>query len=47
VLKRGRFIRLNGPSIRTLHLKLDDALKDESDQDDELAGISTPPSMWP
>ena len=34
VLERGRLIRLDGPSVRTLHLKLDDALKDESDQDD-------------
>jgi hypothetical protein len=40
VLERGRLIRLDGPSIRTLHLKLDDALKDESDQDDEVARIS-------
>src|SRR4030095_15535921 len=40
VLEGGRLIRLDGPSIRTLHLKLDDALKDESDQDDEVARIS-------
>ena len=40
VLEHGRLIRLDGPSIRTLHLKLDDALKDESDQDDEVARIS-------
>src|SRR6476620_2548128 len=31
VLERGRLIRLDAPSIRTLHLKLDDALKDDSD----------------
>ena len=31
---------LDGPSVRTLHLKLDDTLKDESDQDDEVASIS-------
>jgi len=40
VLERGRLIRLDGPSIRTLHLRLDDALKDESDQDAEVARIS-------
>jgi IstB-like ATP binding protein len=45
VLERGRLIRLDGPSIRTLHLKLDDALKDESDQDDEVARI--PGIKWP
>jgi hypothetical protein len=45
VLERGRLIRLDGPSIRTLHLKLDDALKDESDQDDEVARISG--NKWP
>src|SRR4029453_14562342 len=45
VLERGRLIRLDGPSIRTLHLKLDDALKDESDQDDEVARISG--NRWP
>jgi len=45
VLERGRLIRLDGPSIRTLHLKLDDALKDESDQDDEVARISG--IKWP
>ena len=45
VLERGRLIRLDGPSIRTLHLKLDDALKDESDQDAEVARISG--NKWP
>jgi DNA replication protein DnaC len=45
VLERGRLIRLDGPSIRTLHLKLDEALKDESDQDDEVARISG--IKWP
>jgi len=45
VLERGRLIRLDGPSIRTLHLKLDEALKDESDQDDEVARISG--NKWP
>jgi DNA replication protein DnaC len=45
VLERGRLIRLDGPSIRTLHLKLDEALKDESDQEDEVARISG--ITWP
>jgi IstB-like ATP binding protein len=45
VLERGRLIRLDGPSIRTLHLKLDEALKDDSDQDDEVARISG--NKWP
>jgi DNA replication protein DnaC len=45
VLERGRLIRLDGPSVRTLHLKLDEALKDESDQDDEVARISG--NKWP
>jgi hypothetical protein len=40
VLERGRLIRLDGPSVRTLHLKLDEALKDDSDQDEEVARIS-------
>ena len=40
VLEHGRLMRLDGPSIRTLHLKLDDALKEESDQEDEVARIS-------
>lgn len=45
VLERGRLIRLDGPSVRTLHLKLDDALKDDSDQDEEVARISG--NKWP
>jgi hypothetical protein len=28
------------PSVRTLHLKLDETLKDDSDQNDEVARIS-------
>jgi len=32
VLERGRLLRLVGPSVRTLHVNLDDAMKDESDQ---------------
>jgi hypothetical protein len=31
VLERGRLLRLDGPSVRTLHVNLDDAMKDESD----------------
>ena len=27
VLERGRLVRLDGPSIRTLHVNLDDALQ--------------------
>jgi DNA replication protein DnaC len=45
VLERGRLLRLDGPSVRTLHLKLDETLKDESDQDDEVARISG--NKWP
>src|SRR5688572_32591054 len=45
VLERGRLMRLDGPSVRTLHLKLDEALKDDSDQDDEVARISG--IKWP
>jgi DNA replication protein DnaC len=44
VLERGRLIRL-GPPVRTLHLKLDETLKDDSDQDDEVARISG--NTWP
>jgi hypothetical protein len=40
VLERGRLVRLDGPSIRTLHVNLDDALNDGSDQDVEVARIS-------
>jgi hypothetical protein len=40
VLERGRRIRLDGPSVRILHVNLDDAMKDESDQEDEVARIS-------
>ena len=45
VLERGRLIRLDGPSIRTLHLKLDEAPKDGFDRDEELARISG--NKWP
>jgi DNA replication protein DnaC len=40
VLERGRLIRLDGPSVRTLHVDLDDAMKDGSDQDSDLIRIS-------
>ena len=32
--------RLDGPSIRTLHVNLDDAMKEDSDQDADLVRIS-------
>ena len=40
VLERGRLIRLDGPSVRTLHVNLDEAMNAGSDQDDDLARIS-------
>jgi len=40
VLERGRLLRLDGPSIRTLHANLDDAMKEESDQEPDLVRIS-------
>src|SRR3954463_3335179 len=40
VLERGRLLRLDGPSIRTLHVNLDEALNEGSDQDHDLARIS-------
>jgi predicted nucleic acid-binding protein len=40
VLERGRLIRLDGPSVRTLHLNLDEAMKEGSDQNAEVARIS-------
>src|SRR5262245_65541284 len=45
VLERGRLLRLDGPSVRTLHVNLDETLKDDSDQDDEVARISG--NKWP
>ena len=35
VLERGRLVQLDGPSTRTLHVNLDDALNEGSDQDVE------------
>jgi DNA replication protein DnaC len=40
VLERGRLIRLDGPSIRTLHVDLDEAMKEGSDTADEVIRIS-------
>lgn len=45
VLERGRLFKLDGPSIRTRHLQLDEAIKAGSDQDDDLARISG--TQWP
>jgi hypothetical protein len=40
VLERGRLLRLDGPSVRMLHVNLDDAMKEESDQEADLFRIS-------
>ena len=40
VLERGRLIRLDGPSVRTLHVNLDEAMKEESDRGSEVSRIS-------
>jgi DNA replication protein DnaC len=40
VLERGRLIRLDGPSVRTLHVNLDEAMKEGSDTEDEVIRIS-------
>src|SRR5581483_4803036 len=40
VLERGRLLRLDGPSVRTLHVNLDDAMKEDSDQQADLIRIS-------
>jgi hypothetical protein len=40
VLERGRLLRLDGPSVRTLHVNLDDAMKEDSDQGADLVRIS-------
>jgi DNA replication protein DnaC len=45
VLERGRLFRLDGPSLRTLHVNLDDTMNQGSDQDTKVArfsGISWP-----
>ena len=43
VLERGRLLRLDGPSVRTLHVNLDDAMKEDSDQQTDLIRISGKP----
>jgi len=46
VLERGRLLRLDGPSIRTLHVNLDEAMREESDQSaTDVARISG--KRWP
>jgi DNA replication protein DnaC len=45
VLERGRLLRLDGPSVRTLHVNLDEAMKEDSDQQADLARISG--KRWP
>jgi DNA replication protein DnaC len=45
VLERGRLLRLDGPSVRTLHLNLDEAMQEGSDQDADVARISG--NSWP
>ena len=40
VLERGRLLRLDGPSVRTLHVNLDESMKEESDSGDEVIRIS-------
>ena len=40
VLERGRLLRLDGPSVRTLHVDLDEAMKEDSDQQADLVRIS-------
>jgi IstB-like ATP binding protein len=40
VLERGRLLRLDGPSVRTLHGNLDEAMKEDSDQEADLVRIS-------
>src|SRR5262249_27288158 len=43
VLERGRLLRLDGPSVRTLHVNLDEAMKEDSDQSVDLVRISGKP----
>ena len=40
VLERERLLRLDGPSVRTLHVNLDEAMKEDSDQQADLVRIS-------
>ena len=57
VLERGRLFRLDGPSIRTLHVNLDDAINEGSDQDrrggqnfrksvSRISGTHIPDLLW-
>jgi len=39
VLEGGRLPRLDGPTVRNLHVNLDEAMKEDSDQQPELIGI--------
>jgi len=39
VLKRGRLIRLDGPSVGTLHVNLDEAMREDLDQQADLVRI--------
>jgi hypothetical protein len=45
VLERGRLFRLDGPSVRTLHVNLDEAMNEGSDQDNDVVRISG--NQWP
>ena len=45
VLERGRLVRLDGPSLRTLHVNLDDTMNQGSDQDTKVARVSG--ISWP
>jgi DNA replication protein DnaC len=40
VLERGRLLRLDGPSVRTMHVNLDDAMKEDPDQQADPIRIS-------
>ena len=40
VLERGRLVQLDGPSVRTLYVNLDDALNEGSDQDVESDALN-------
>ena len=40
VLERGRLLRLDGSSVRTLHVNLDEAMKEDSDQEADLVRVS-------
>ena len=46
ILERGRFIRLDGPSGRTRHLKLEDALLSAT-ENARISGIRVPEFLEP